>query len=235
MRTLITALGGIICVLVLAVLAWRISPLMPERGAAACFAGRYDPPRPVQLSSPRRDQQSMGAMSSMRLRLTLPTDERPFHDERSGRTYDWRYVLRLEADLSDGGRLSTSAACEWSDSLPARLIPVLSCTIDCDGGGVSVWRRIGRNALAVRFEASERMRMGEGCGAGGSIFIGADDEARSFPLRRLAPQLCADTAVRPTPRPTERSNAATGEDAEPGQFYPPYQRIGTLVTSRRAR
>ena len=49
--------------LALALWLWRISPLLPERGGTTCFVADYNPPRPVDLSSPRRDLLSVGEVS----------------------------------------------------------------------------------------------------------------------------------------------------------------------------
>ncbi len=82
-------------------------------------------------------------------------------------------------------RLSTGAICEWSDTFVDRIMPALSCYIDCDGGSVTVWRRLGRNGLSVRFEPGERLKTGGSCGEGGAVFIGAEREARSLPVDAL--------------------------------------------------
>jgi hypothetical protein len=184
-----TALA-VLSVLVLAIWSWRLSPLLPERGGAICFAAGYDPPRPVDLSSPRLDHRSAGEVSAMRLEISLSPDERPFRDERSGRGYDWRYSLRLKAELADSSHLSTAASCEFRDSFVDRMMPALSCYIDCDGGSVTIWRRIGQSALSARIEAKERLKTGDGCGAGSTIFIGADREPRSFPAELVAAEQC---------------------------------------------
>jgi hypothetical protein len=190
MRKVAYTAAALLSVLVLAIWSWRLSPLLPERGGATCFAAGYDPPRPVDLSSPRGDERSVGEVSSMKLEIYLSPNERPFRDERSGRGYDWRYSLRLKAELADGGRLSTAASCEFSDSFVDRMMPALSCYIDCDGGSVTIWRRIGQSALSARFEAKERLKTGDGCGSGGAIFIGAEREPRSFPAQRVAAEQC---------------------------------------------
>ena len=167
----------------LALYLWRIEPFLPERGGTACFAADYDPPRQIDLSSPRRDQRSTGDVSSMRIEIHFPPTEKPFRSGSAGGGYDWRYSLRLDAGLANGERLTSAATCEWRDSFISRIMPELSCYIDCDGGGVTVWREIGRNALSVRFEAGERLRTGENCSGGaGRVFIGAEQEARSLPV-----------------------------------------------------
>jgi hypothetical protein len=56
MRKAAYTAAALLSVLVLAIWSWRLSPLLPERGGATCFAAGYDPPRPVDLSSPRRDE-----------------------------------------------------------------------------------------------------------------------------------------------------------------------------------
>jgi hypothetical protein len=190
MRKAAIPAAAIFSALVLALYFWRISPFLPERGGATCFAADYNPPRPIDLSSPRRDWKSIGEVSAMRLRLHFPPDEKPFRDERSGRGYDWRYSMRLETTLTDGTRLSSAASCEWSGTFIDRVAPVLSCTIDCDGGSVAVWRKFGENALSVRFEAGERLKTGGSCGEGGTVFIVAETEARSFAVEPQ--QQCAD-------------------------------------------
>ena len=167
--------------LALAIYLWRIEPLLPERGGTTCFSANYDPPRAIDLSSPKRDERSVGDVSSMRVEIHFPPTETPFRSGLGG--YDWRYSLRLDAKLAKGERLTSAATCEWRDSIVSRIMPELSCYIDCDGGGVTVWRNIGRNALSVRFEPSERLRTGESCGGTGSrVFIGAEQEARSLPV-----------------------------------------------------
>jgi hypothetical protein len=167
--------------LMLALYLWRIEPFLPERGGTTCFAANYDPPRPIDLSSPRRDERSVGEVSSMRVEIHFPPDEKPYRSGLGG--YDWRYSLRLDARLTGSERLTSAATCEWNDSFVGRIDPALSCYIDCDGGSVAVWRNIGRSALSVRFEAGERLRTGENCsGSGGRVFIGAEQEARSLPV-----------------------------------------------------
>jgi len=182
MRKLAVSSAAIVLTLVLtlalAIYLWRLSPFLPERGATACFTASYDPPRPIDLSSPRRDSKSVGAVSAIKLRITFPPGEKLYRDERFGRSYDWRYDLRLHATLANSDHLSTGAYCEASDSFGDRITPALFCDIDCDGGTVTVWRRIGQNGVSVRFEAGERLRMSNGCGAAGAIFIGADQWRR---------------------------------------------------------
>jgi len=174
----------------LAIYLWRIEPLLPERGGTTCFAADYDPPRPIDLSSPRRDERSVGEVSAMRVEIHFPPAETPYRSGDGG--YDWRYSLRLDARLANGELLSTAATCEWHDIFVGRLMPDLSCYIDCDGGGVTIWRQLGRNGLTVRFEAGERLRTGGSCGGGGGrVFIGAEQEARSLPVevtRRCGPK-----------------------------------------------
>jgi hypothetical protein len=98
--------------------------------------------------------------------------------------------LRLEADMTNGGRLSTAAICEAHDSFIDRMMPTQFCYIDCDGGSVTLWREFGRSALAVRFEAGERLKTGGSRGEGGAVFIGAESEARSFPAELGATERC---------------------------------------------
>ena len=131
-------------------------------------------------------------MKSLQLRISLSPDERPFRDDRSGHRYDWRYSLRLDARLATEERLSTSATCEWDDTFVDRMMPPLSCYIDCDGGSVTVWRRIGQEGLSVRFEAGERLKTSAACGEGGAVFIGAEKEARSLPVALTSRQTCKE-------------------------------------------
>lgn len=186
MRAVAIAAAAIFSALALAIVPWRIEPFLPERGGATCFAADYDPPRPIDLSSPRGDKRSVGEVSSMRVEISLSPDERPYRDDRSGRRYDWRYSLRLDARLAGAERLSTSAICEWNDTFVDRLMPALSCYIDCDGGSGSVWREFGRKSLSVRFEPGERLKTGGACGEGGAVFIGAEKDARSLPVSAAA-------------------------------------------------
>lgn len=186
MRKPAISVAAIFSALALALLLWRIEPLLPERGGATCFAADYTPPRPIDLSSPRRDRQSIGEVKSMRLKISLSPDEQPFRDARAGRRYDWRYSLRLDARLKDEEFLSTAAICEWSDGSIDRIMPALFCYIDCEGGSVSVFRKIGQSALSLRFEAGERLKTGGSCGEGLPLFIGAEREARSLPVSAVA-------------------------------------------------
>ena len=188
MRKVALTAAALFSALVLAIYLWRIEPFLPERGGTTCFAANYNPPRPIDLSSPKRDERSVGDVSSMRVEIHFPPTETPFRSGLGG--YDWRYSLRLDAKLAKGERLTSAATCEWRDSFISRMFPELSCYIDCDGGGVTVWREIGRNALSVRFEAGERLKTGGSCGGGGSVFIGAEKEARSLPVKAAAGQ-CA--------------------------------------------
>ena len=190
MRNAAISAAAIVSALVLALFLWRIEPLLPERGGTTCFAADYNPPRPVDLSSPRHDQRSVGEVSSMKLEIHFWPDQRPFHHPEGG-GYDWRYSLRLDARLANAERLTSGATCEWSDTFVGRTAPTLSCYIDCDGGSVSVWRRIGRNELSVRFEAGERLKFGGSCGEGGSVFVGAEREVRSLPVK-MTEQPCKD-------------------------------------------
>lgn len=193
MRLFATVFGATLAGVVLALLLWRIWPLLPQRsGAEACFAAEYDPPRPLHLMSRRPDRQSMGAVKAMSAGILFPTQEQRYRDERSGRAYDWRYILRLQAELASGERLSTAAICEWNDDFADRtILPTLSCYIDCEGGSVSIWRRIARHSLSVRFEANEYLKSGS-CGSVGAVFMGANEEARSFPLQEAEPERCKD-------------------------------------------
>ena len=181
MRKIALSAAAILSALALAIFFWRIEPFLPERGGTTCFAADYSPPLPVDLSSPRGDRRSVGEVSSMRLEIYLSPDEKPFRNPQGG-GYDRRYSLRLDARLSGSERLSTTATCEWGDTFVDRLIPALSCYIDCDGGSVTVWRRLGRNGLSVRFEPGERLKTGGSCGEGGAVFIGAEREARRLPV-----------------------------------------------------
>jgi hypothetical protein len=192
MRKAAISAAAICFVLAVAIFFWRIEPFLPERGGTTCFAADYSPPRPIDLSSPRGDQRSVGEVSSMRLEIYLPPGEKPFRSGPSGAGYDWRYSLRLDARLANSERLSTTAICEWSDTFVDRIMPALSCYIDCDGGSVTVLRRIGRNALSVRFEPGERLKTGGSCGEGGAVFIGAEREARSLPVQFVAAKPCTN-------------------------------------------
>ena len=116
----------------------------------------------------------------MRVEIHFPPEEKSFRNGTGG--YDWRYSLRLHARLSSGERLSSAAICEWNDNFAGRLTPALFCYIDCDGGMMTVPRKIGRNAIAARFDIGERMKTGGSCDGGGGVFIGAEKETRSFPV-----------------------------------------------------
>src|SRR4051794_29139523 len=110
-RTAALAAVVLLSATVLAFWFWRVSPLLPERGATTCFAAEYTPSRSVDLTSPRRDQRSVGEIESMRLDIFLSPDERPYRGSSGG--YDWRYSVSLKARLTDGVRLSAAATCEW--------------------------------------------------------------------------------------------------------------------------
>lgn len=182
MRKAAISIVAILSVLALALYLWRIEPLLPERGGATCFAADYDPPRKIDLSSPRRDRKSTAEIKSMRLKISLSPDEKPYSDGRGG-GYDWRYTLYLDARLTNGERLTSASICEWSEGLVGHVIPALFCYIDCDGGSVSVFRKIGQNALSVWFEPGERLRTGQTCDGGGGVFVGAEKEWRGLPVQ----------------------------------------------------
>ena len=74
MRKAALTAAALLSVFVLAIWLWRLSPFLPERGGATCFAAEYNPPRPIDLTSPRRDTQSVGEVSSMRLEISLSPD-----------------------------------------------------------------------------------------------------------------------------------------------------------------
>ena len=136
----------------------------------------------------------------MRLEIFLSPDEKPFRSGPSGGGYDWRYSLRLDAGLAGSERLSTAAICEWNDTFVDRIMPALSCYIDCDGGSVTVWRKIGRSAVTVKFEAGERLKTGGSCGGGGAVFMGAEREARSLPVQYSITKCSALTDLTPPAR-----------------------------------
>src|SRR5690349_3522083 len=114
MRKAAISTAVILSALVLALYLWRIEPFLPERGSATCFAADYDPPRPIDLSSPHRDKKSVAEIKSMRLKISLSPDEKPYSDGR-GRGYDWRYTLHLDARLTNDERLTSASICEWSE------------------------------------------------------------------------------------------------------------------------
>lgn len=180
MRKAVIIATATFCAPVLAIFLWRIEPLLPARGGTACFAADYDPPRPIDLSSPRRDKKSSAEIRSLRLAISFPSDESPFRAE--GRGYDWRYSLSLDAHLTDGRRLSSGAICEWSNGLFGRSLPALLCYIECDGGSATVFRKIGQNALSVWFESGERLRTGQSCDGIGGLFMGAEQGWRQLPV-----------------------------------------------------
>ena len=188
MRKAAISAAVILSALALAVLLWRIEPLLPERGHTACFAANYDPPRPIDLSSPRRDKKSVAEIRLLQLAISFPADESPFRD--GSRSYDWRYSLSLNVSLTDGRHLSSGAICEWSNDLFGRSLPALSCYIDCEGGSVTVFRKIGQNALSAWFEPGERLRTGQSCDGGGGLFIGAEKEWRRLGIERAAGKRC---------------------------------------------
>lgn len=176
MRKFAISVAAVLSSLALALHLWRIEPLLPEPGGTACFTADYDPPRPIDLSSPRRDRKSTADVKSMRLRIVSHPDMKPYRDERSGRRYDRIYSLKLDLTLADGRNLSSWSSCEWST--PDRIMPALFCYIDCDGGNASVFRKIGQNAVSVWFEPGERLRTGQTCDGRGGVFIGAEKEWR---------------------------------------------------------
>ncbi|TKW77429.1 MAG: hypothetical protein DI543_15775, partial [Bradyrhizobium icense] len=157
MRKAAISVAAILSVLALALYLWRIEPFLPERGGATCFAAEYDPPRQIDLSSPRRDKKSVAEIKSMQLKISLSPNERPYRNGRGG-GYDRRYTLHLDAQLTSGEHLTSASICEWSEGAIGHIIPALFCYIDCDGGGVSVFRKIGQNALSAWFEPGERLR-----------------------------------------------------------------------------
>lgn len=166
----------------LAVSQCRIAPLLPEGGASACFAASYATPNPVFITSPRMDEKNLEPMTAARLRLDLPLGEMTAKGTPSSPARFRYYSFRLETTLADGRTLKSWASCDWDGPEVGLVIPTLNCFIDCDGGGVTVWRAMGRNGLTIDFQPHERLRMSEGCGEGQAVYIGADIRARSFAL-----------------------------------------------------
>lgn len=191
MRKAVISIAATLSVLALSLYLWRIEPFLPARGSATCFAANYHPPRPIDLSSPRRDRKSTAEIKSMRLKISLSPDERPYRNGMGG-GYDWRYTLHLDARLTNDERLTSASICEWSEGAIARIIPALLCYIDCDGGGVTVFRKIGQNALSVWFEPGQRLRTGQTCDGGGGVFIGADKEWRRLPVEQTPSHFCTE-------------------------------------------
>ncbi len=189
MRKAAISITVILSAPVLALYFWRIEPLLPARGGATCLAANYDPPRQIDLSSPRRDKKSTADVKSMRLKISLSPDEKPYSDGRGG-GYGWRYALYLDARLTNGERLTSASICEWREGFVGHVIPALFCYIDCDGGSVTVFRKIGQNALAVWFEPGERLRTGQTCDGGGGVFIGAEKDWRRLPVSNA--EKCAE-------------------------------------------
>lgn len=182
MRNAAISAAVILSALALALYLWRIEPFLPARDSATCFAADYDPPHPIDLSSPQRDKKSVGNIKSLRLKISLSPNERPYRNGMGG-GYDWRYTLYLDARLTNNERLTSASICEWSEGFVGHVIPALFCYIDCDGGGVSVFRKIGQNALSAWFEPGERLRTGQTCDGGGGVFIGAEKEWRRLPVQ----------------------------------------------------
>lgn len=203
----LTRLFGWVLVIVFAVVVvlsttaaslWRLSPLLPNKDDAVCFAGDFDPLRPIHLQSfgydmrkGRFKQEETGAVTVMRVEIRRRADDGISRRGTAAQSDDWYYTLRIEAELADGQRLSSAASCPWGDSWVDQANPQLACYIDCEGGSVSAWRQVGRNALSVRFEPRERLRMLRGCGDAGSVGMGADTEARSFTVERTRRERCA--------------------------------------------
>jgi hypothetical protein len=189
MRKVAISIAAILSALALALLLWRIEPLLPEAGGTTCFAANYAPPRQIDLSSPRRDKISIAEIKSMRLKLSLSPDEKPYSDGGGG-GYDWRYALYLDARLTNGERRTSASICEWREGFVGHIIPALFCYIDCDGGSVTVFRKAGQNALSVWFEPGERLRTGQTCDGGGGVFMGAEKEWRRLPVSNA--EKCAE-------------------------------------------
>lgn len=171
----------------------RVAPLLPADGARVCFAAAYDPPRPVELTTARRDAVSLAPVTSLRLALDLPVETESDRAHHFARTYN----LTLDTRLGDGRALSTMAQCDWAGPWVGLIDPSLFCFIDCDGGTVSLWRVPGATSLSLYFEPRERLRMSDGCGSGPNVYIGADAEARSFPMAPVAVERCAVEGGKP--------------------------------------
>ena len=117
-------------------------------------------------------------MRSLQVQIHFPASEKPYRNGTGG-GYDWRYSLRLQARLANSELLSTSAICEASDSFVDRVVPALSCYIDCDGGSVTVWRKFGREralgAVRAGRAAEDRRQLRR---RRGGVYRGGDGGAR---------------------------------------------------------
>jgi hypothetical protein len=191
--------GVLLTLTAMAAYLWRLAPLLPASGGTVCFAGKFDVPRPVHIQSfgysqerGRFTQQSMEAMTAMRVRIKNPASTRVPDGARTQADSSYIISFHVEAVLAGGLRLSTAASCQWGNTWVDQIVPELACFIDCEGGSVSAWRKAGGNSLSVWFKPREHLRMVHGCGDSGNVFIGAATEALSFPVEPVAEHACTN-------------------------------------------
>jgi len=196
-RIIVVAVVSAAALLAAAISLWRVSALLPDKDGGVCFAGDFDPPRPIHLQTFGYDmrrghfkQEQTGAVAKMRVEIRRLADDGNASQATATQSNEWLYIFSTKTVLADGRLLTTGATCPWGDGWVDWINPQLACFIDCEGGGVSAWRQAGRDGLSVRFESGEHLRM-HGCGDAG-VHMGADSEARSFPLDRV-PQERAPT------------------------------------------
>lgn len=187
-----TSLGLAICAVVLAgvTVSARIAPLLPARGVAVCFAGTFSGSQALALGRPG----SGGAVpvDSMVLRLDRRADQQPHRDPDTGRGYDWQYDFSLDVVMRDRGRFHGGGSCDWRDDAISRVQFDVGCSIDCDGGSISLIRVPGRSAVVARWSADGRLRLSpRGCGERGAV-LSASGTARTFKLEQVPVECCTE-------------------------------------------
>jgi hypothetical protein len=185
-----------------------INALIPQQpGKAACFAGSFDnlPLDSVHLvSSAEGNGPHTPVYTGHRVRalaLELQYEQTPaLADGKDYPGYDRRYDFLLSAQLADRGPLYAAGECRWlgHDFVSAdgklkieRTGRELFCGIDCDGGGMTLERIEGKDALILRIEANHELRMTPPCGdEGKSVTFAARDTAKEFALGTAKLAIC---------------------------------------------
>jgi hypothetical protein len=168
-----------------------INALIPQTpNGKACFTGRFDS-RP--LASEHAINPNTSGVVSYRyathkvkaVTLQVLYEDTPPHPDSAdipgyARRYNFRLAVRLAERKSP---LYAAGECPWRDkhfvAPDGRKIPPttasLHCGIDCDGGGMTLEPLPEANALLLRLDKHERLRMSAPCEDGSLVFNGRDD------------------------------------------------------------
>jgi hypothetical protein len=182
-----------------------INALIPQQpNGKVCFAGKFNS---LPLASEHAINPNTAGVVSYRyathkvraVTLQVVYEDTPPHpDSADIPGYARRYNFRLVVRLADRKSLLYAAGeCPWRDKdfvapdgtrIP-RTRKLLHCGIDCDGGGMTLERLPEANALLLRLDKNERLRMSGPCERGPLVFNGRD-HGQTFRLASAKTATC---------------------------------------------